>query len=433
VAVLLHGSWSQGHAGGAAHDARVWANRTGAVVVVPNFRLGLVGFGAFWMRNGTTVLGGNYGLRDQSAALRWVAHNAGAFGGDPNRVTLVGHGSGAQAVAIHLAYPGSRGLFHQAALASPPLGAPLRNRESWSAVMLSAAQLLNCTTVLANGTNNITEPAVGCLQRASPDALLDAQDSVARDVLLDAGAPLQAGDPFLPVFGQYDDLSRVPLSSLTEGLYEQMPLLVGFTAQEARLFVRQTLPRPLPIESYSLLAGFVVPWRGGAVAARYACANRTDCRVPLEEASDDALFYCPGRAALDDMSDGAAQAGNLYAYVFDHAPSAPAAVWGNRTYCYNASCFGADVPYAFQPPGAGASWSAGERALAGRMLARWSAFVHTGSPNEVGGPSPAWPPYNATARATLRLGVPLDAVAAPAHSASCDWWDAQGYAYTTDS
>ena len=48
------------------------------------------------------------------AALRWVATNIHAFGGDPSNVTIFGESSGAAAVNRLMIAPGARGLFHRA-------------------------------------------------------------------------------------------------------------------------------------------------------------------------------------------------------------------------------------------------------------------------------------------------------------------------------
>lgn len=43
---------------------------------------------------------GNYGLWDQVAALRWVSENINSFGGNNQRVTAFGSGSGAASIGI---------------------------------------------------------------------------------------------------------------------------------------------------------------------------------------------------------------------------------------------------------------------------------------------------------------------------------------------
>lgn len=52
---------------------------------------------------------GNYGIRDQIAALRWVVSEIHAFLGDPNAITIMGHDAGAISSQIHLFSPESRG------------------------------------------------------------------------------------------------------------------------------------------------------------------------------------------------------------------------------------------------------------------------------------------------------------------------------------
>ena len=53
---------------------------------------------------------GNLGLWDQNMALRWVQENIGKFGGDPTKVTLMGHGSGAASVSMHMVATASKGV-----------------------------------------------------------------------------------------------------------------------------------------------------------------------------------------------------------------------------------------------------------------------------------------------------------------------------------
>lgn len=47
----------------------------------------------------------NFGLVDQVAALLWINDNIEAFGGDPRKVTLMGHGTGAVYASLHTISP----------------------------------------------------------------------------------------------------------------------------------------------------------------------------------------------------------------------------------------------------------------------------------------------------------------------------------------
>lgn len=66
------------------------------IVVTPQYRLGSLGF----LNVGKEFINGNMGLQDQLLALEWTQNFISSFGGDPNRVTAMGHGSSAMTLGI---------------------------------------------------------------------------------------------------------------------------------------------------------------------------------------------------------------------------------------------------------------------------------------------------------------------------------------------
>jgi carboxylesterase type B len=59
------------------------------------------------------VCPGNYGMKDQVAALRWVRDNIALFGGNPNSVTIFGQSAGGGSTHFHMLSPASKGKKHQ--------------------------------------------------------------------------------------------------------------------------------------------------------------------------------------------------------------------------------------------------------------------------------------------------------------------------------
>ena len=75
--------------------------RKGIISITANYREGIFGFFAHpQLSKETSYKGsGNYGFLDQVAAIKWVKDNIAAFGGDPNRITIVGESAGSMSVS----------------------------------------------------------------------------------------------------------------------------------------------------------------------------------------------------------------------------------------------------------------------------------------------------------------------------------------------
>ena len=130
--VWLHGgAYVSGGGEAQRYDADELARRGRVVVVRVSYRLGVFGY---LSPSGVD----NLGLRDQILALRWVHDNIGAFGGDPDRVTVFGQSAGADSVLSLMLCGQSTGLFQRAIMQSAPLGVR-EGRDAMTAAMRSAA------------------------------------------------------------------------------------------------------------------------------------------------------------------------------------------------------------------------------------------------------------------------------------------------------
>jgi para-nitrobenzyl esterase len=113
--VLLYfygGGYVAGDASEPRYDGASMAKK-GIVTITCNYRLNIFGFFSHPELSAEAPYkgSGNYGLLDQNAALRWVAKNIAAFGGDPSRITIAGESAGSISVSAQMASPLSKGLF----------------------------------------------------------------------------------------------------------------------------------------------------------------------------------------------------------------------------------------------------------------------------------------------------------------------------------
>ncbi len=83
----------------------------GVIGVTANYREGIFGFFAHpdLTAEASYKGSGNYGFLDQVAAIQWVKDNIAAFGGDPNRINIVGESAGSFSTSLLMCSPLSKG------------------------------------------------------------------------------------------------------------------------------------------------------------------------------------------------------------------------------------------------------------------------------------------------------------------------------------
>ena len=156
------GGFVAGDASEPRYDGESMAKK-GIVALTVNYRLGVFGFFAHpeLTRESPHKASGNYGVLDQSAALRWVKENIAAFGGDPNKVTIAGESAGSISVSAQMASPLSKDLIAGAIGESGSLLGAL------SAVPLKTAEETGLEFAKLIGANSLQE-----LRDKNADSLL---------------------------------------------------------------------------------------------------------------------------------------------------------------------------------------------------------------------------------------------------------------------
>ena len=118
VLFYIHGGGFKGGCGHEKHFSGEAYCRHGVILVTCNYRLGPMGFCALPELAEEAGFTGNYGLFDQLCALQWVRDNIAAFGGNPDRITIMGQSAGAMSVQQLCVTPLTKGLFSGAIMLS---------------------------------------------------------------------------------------------------------------------------------------------------------------------------------------------------------------------------------------------------------------------------------------------------------------------------
>jgi para-nitrobenzyl esterase len=349
--------------------------RRGVVVVTVAYRLGALGFLAHpeLSAESPTHSSGNYGLLDQIAALRWVQRNIAGFGGDPSRVTIFGQSAGALSVSILMASPLAKGLFQGAIGESGGLFEPLQLAPQYS---LRVAERDGEAYAKSVGAGSLTE-----LRRLPVELLLrGAAGKVSHPVIEPHALPLAPYDAFVA------------------GRQAQIPLLVGWNAEEARALTDLSKVRAASFTQDIRKAFGPLP---SALIDAYPHADDAQARQGRADFERDLRF------AWDDWAWARLQAAagqRVFAYRFEHRPPFPA---GSVRAGWGASHF-AELWYVFdhldQEPW---RWTPADRRLADRIAGYWVNFARRGDPNGPG--LPPWPRFEASDGRLLRLDDPVAA------------------------
>jgi para-nitrobenzyl esterase len=384
----------------AVYEGQDLARRGDIVVVTLNYRLGALGFVHL---NG--VCGEefryacNAGVRDQIAALEWVRDNIDRFGGDPGNVTVFGQSAGAMSIGALLGAPRARKLFHRAICQS---GAAQH--------LLSQEQ---ADQVAEDFLRKLGDPPrnPGALARIPSGRLLKAQGSTNREL-----ADLVRLMVFLPlVDGEL--IPEPPLDAVARGALADVPILLGTTLDEWKLFtpvdtgipaigerglterMAEVLPVAAPrapkpaqaIRSYRK----AVQARGGDTSPFEVWSAFQSARVFHYPATRLAEAQCKAR-------------GPVYSYLFTWHPPALRRPVG--------ACHALEVPFVFgltnRPflrPFVGLAPSAAR--LSRRMQHAWINFARTGDPGHER--LPGWQAYDTDSRTTMLFGRECGAKRAP--------------------
>ncbi|MET0391164.1 MAG: carboxylesterase/lipase family protein [Polyangiales bacterium] len=371
---------------GTYYDGTQIAER-GAVVVTVNYRLGPLGFLSHPALEDQDVKSGDQGLLDQQLALLWVKHNIAAFGGDPKNVTLVGQGSGANDVCLHVVSPTSQLLFHQVVGQSG--GCTIYQPEARDVERATAEWVAD----------------VGCDYPDADEVVECLREQPVEDLL--AKAP--AGHPFVPTVDG-DFLPDQPRLLFAEGGY-RFPYVLGSNTYEGLWYhwdyekvssegaYHAYLQKRFPGVSLEKLCELYPHNEFGETPEAY--------QRSLARLLSDAYYTCP----VTDTALHASEAGaDVYLYNFDVVDDSESAGPNH----------GAELGYVF---GTAEGLSNDQRKVSETLQTYWTNLGRYGEPNDFDNDDlVVWPTVYEDGEARLNVTAPDIKVVRDFHAKECAFW-----------
>jgi para-nitrobenzyl esterase len=370
VMVWLHGGSNRAGSGLGTVDSSI--TRRGVVLVSVQYRLGVFGFLSHpaLTRESHGRAAGNFGLLDQIAALQWVQHNIGAFGGNPHNVTVFGHSAGGEDVGLLLVSPLARGLFSKAIeqSGSPQFGLPPRTLAQNEAIGLQLTRLL--------GTGD-DAAGLSALRRRDAHEILAAGERLQSPSLRDQSYLwLQ-----MTVDGRV--LPMAPSDILAAGHSNPVALIIGSNTRELGVPGGDQLTDAFLADAFGANEAVARNLYGFPAGAPPPAADATHGSFS-ERVSADVIFKCPASrtAALHSASGQP-----VWQYEFGRVDSA-------RQFGH-----GSELPFVFDDLPVGAD---GQKPTV-TLQDYWVRFAQNADPN---GPAlPQWPRYDPQERAYMEFAA----------------------------
>jgi para-nitrobenzyl esterase len=383
VMMWIYGGGFTGGSGGLAwYDGENLASK-GPVIVTMNYRLGSLGFFAHpeLAKESGRNAAGNYGMMDAIAALQWIKRNIGAFGGDPNNVTIAGESAGAMMVGALVGSPQAKGLFNRAIA------------QSGGYMGLTMGRMTPGQTAQANGVKTMEALGVKTIAelRAKP---------------LNELTGLSAGGLIVDGYIIPEDLSL----TFMNGKQNVVDVLTGSNKDEANFGLcfgvggRGGGPGPT-IETFKANAQRRFGEAADEYVKLYGVTTDADAQPAAHMACGDEINWNMRQWAVAQAKAGK----KAYTYFFTRIPTinnAPSPQGATHT---------AEISYAFNNPKgqANQTWNDVDTKLADQMSSYWVNFISKGDPNGSG--LPKWPEYKelASGRVMVLGDTPQVESAAP--------------------
>ena len=281
------------------------------ILVTIQYRLGYLGFAA-------GLESYNNGLRDQTMALEWIQQHISNFGGNPNRVCILGNSAGADSVLIHNTNLQFDTLF-QSSYVSSFTGIQFQLMHEAIATTSKMSKIFKCEefpTVLE------------CMRSVPAREIVKAQIMV-QAMAADLATAIPTAFSNMYMFGPVIDEEIVKgqhVDVFRQGNFlKDKHLVMGVVNNEAayllymyRDILSQIAPtNDISLANYNLLTSIMFSSFSEELKAEMDAVYHCDgpaCDQVLANLSNDLIFFCP-MYTLSSLA--AAHSRHIYAYLID--------------------------------------------------------------------------------------------------------------------